>query len=235
MKRAPLALCLAASLLLVAGRGRAESPPPSFPAMAPLEQYLMADRAAEIALARSSAPPSVARNATVLVLGRDGYETAATGTNGFTCLVERSWTSAFDSVDFWNPQVRAPVCYNAAAVRSVLPYTLNRTRMVLQGVSKADMHARIVAAVAKHELVPPEVGAMSYMMAKDAYLGSEAKHWHPHVMFHIPTTDYATWGADLPGSPVLYDNGHVDNPEPQTVFMVLVAKYSDGTEAHAAH
>jgi hypothetical protein len=52
--------------------------------MVPLDQYLMG-RDAEIALARSAAPRSVAKDATVMVLGRDGYETAVEGTNGFVC------------------------------------------------------------------------------------------------------------------------------------------------------
>ena len=68
--------------------------------MAPVEQYLMADRAAEIALARSAAPDSIARDAEVLVLGRHGFETAVKGKNGFVCIVGRSWTSAADA-DFW--------------------------------------------------------------------------------------------------------------------------------------
>ena len=42
----------------------------------PADQYLMADRNAEIALARSAAPDSISRDAEVLVLGRHGYETA---------------------------------------------------------------------------------------------------------------------------------------------------------------
>jgi hypothetical protein len=201
----------------------------TFPVMAPLEQYLMADRSAEIALARSSAPEAISRDATVLVLGRNGYETAVAGKNGFTCLVERGWMSPFDSPDFWNPKLRGPVCYNPAAVRSILPYTLNRTKLVLAGLSKAEMHPRIVAAVAKGELPVPEIGAMSYMMSKDQYLSTDGGHWHPHLMFHLPKTDGATWGANLPGSPVLFDNQHTDGPEPETIFFVPVAKWSDGT------
>jgi hypothetical protein len=50
----------------------------------------MADRNAEIALARSAAPDAISRDAEVLVLGRNGYQTAVTGKNGFVCVVERS-------------------------------------------------------------------------------------------------------------------------------------------------
>ncbi len=38
------------------------------PGMAPIDQYLMADQSAEIALARSAAPESISRDAAVLFL-----------------------------------------------------------------------------------------------------------------------------------------------------------------------
>lgn len=46
-----------------------------YPTMAPLNQYLMADRSAEIALARSAAPKSISEHAEILVLGQHGYLT----------------------------------------------------------------------------------------------------------------------------------------------------------------
>jgi len=220
-----LVLCVLPSI-------KAEEAKAKYPAIAPLDQYLMADRSAEIALARSSAPEAISRDATVLVLGKNGYETAVEGKNGFTCLVERSWMCPFDQPDFWNPKLRGPVCYNPAAVRSILPYTLNRTKLVLAGVPKAQMHEDIVAAVAKGELPTPEPGAMSYMMAKDGYLGDSAGHWHPHLMFHIPKVDAATWGANLPGSPIVFNDEFTDVPEPEIIFLVPVGKWSDGTPAH---
>jgi hypothetical protein len=211
---------------------RAQEAKTPYPAMASIDQYLISDRSAEIALARSAAPAAISRDATVLVLGRNGYKTAITGKSGFTCLVERSWMSPFDSPDFWNPKIRGPVCYNPAAVRSILPYTLYRTKLALAATPKAQMHDSIVAAVAKGELPVPESGAMSYMMAKEGYLGDSAGHWHPHLMFHIPKTDGASWGANLPGSPVVFNDEFTDVPEPAIVFLVPVAKWSDGTAAH---
>src|ERR1700678_146642 len=86
-----------------------------YPKMAPVEQYLMADRSAEIALARSAAPESISRDAEVLVLGRHGFETAVKGKNGFGCLVERGWTAPSDDPNFWPPKLRGPLCLNAAA------------------------------------------------------------------------------------------------------------------------
>ena len=83
-----------------------------YPSMAPLDQYLIADRNAEIALAKSAAPTSVANDAEVMVLERQGYKTAVKGTNGFVCIVERSWTAGFGDPEFWNPKIRAPICFN---------------------------------------------------------------------------------------------------------------------------
>src|SRR5208282_941332 len=99
-----------------------------YPNMAPIEQYLM-DRDAEIALARTAAPDSVSRDAEVLILGRHGFESAATGKNGFVCVVERSWTSTADP-DFWNPKVRTPICYNAPGARSLLLRNKKRTEWI---------------------------------------------------------------------------------------------------------
>ena len=173
-----------------------------YPSMAPLDQYLMADRNAEIALSRSAAPPSISTDATVLVFEKSGYQTAVEGKNGFTCLVERAWMSPFDSPEFWNPKMRGPICYNPAAVRTILPYTINRTRLVLTGISKAQIRENITAAIAKNGLPMPEAGAMSYMLSKAGNLGDSVGNWRPHLMFHVPKTDDANWGADLAGSPV---------------------------------
>ena len=51
---------------------RAQETAASYPKMAPIDQYLIADRNAEIAMARSSAPPSISADAEVMVLGRRG-------------------------------------------------------------------------------------------------------------------------------------------------------------------
>jgi hypothetical protein len=226
---------LLALALAIATQAARSAPPEAYAQMAPLDQYLIGDHDAEIALARSAAPPALAADATVLVLGRHGYETAVPGRSGFTCLVERSWMSPFDHPEFWNPKIRGPVCYNAAASRSVLPYTLYRTKLVLMGTAKTAMLEQIRAAVAGKELSSPEIGAMSYMMSKHAYLSDAGHAWHSHLMFHVPRTKDASWGADLPGSPVIVDSDHTEVPEPQTIFMVAVADWSDGTAAPMHH
>jgi hypothetical protein len=226
------ALVLAA-LAGITARGLTGSLP--YEHMAPLGQYLMSDRQAEITLAQSAAPPSISRNATVLVLGPHGYETAEKGSNGFTCLVERSWMSPFSSKQFWNWNMRGPICYNPPASRTVLIYTLRRTDRVVSGQTKSQMLDGIRAAVASNALPTPEPGSMSYMLSKGGDLGDGVGPWTAHLMFYAPradgANDGASWGADLPGSPVLFDTDHRIVPEPETIFMVPVARWSDGSPA----
>ena len=213
-------------MLGAAWQAHAQDTKTPYPAMAPVDQYLIADPNAEIVLARSAAPESIARDAEVMVLGRHGYEIAAKGKNGFVCLVERSWTAPIDDPNFWNPKLRGPLCLNAAAARTYLPLTIKKTEWILAGQSKAQMFESLKTALDKKELPMQEPGAMCYMLSKQQYLGDSAARWHPHVMFFVPQTEDVAWGANLAGSPVLAN----DDPEDRlTIFMVPVGKWSDGT------
>jgi hypothetical protein len=218
-----------------AWQARAQDRQMPYPSMAPIEQYLMADRNAEIALARSAAPEAISRDATILVLGRHGYETAVEGKNGFVCAVERAWMGPFEgdfAVNFWNPKVRGPLCFNPPAARSVLPITYKRTEMILAGKSKAQIIDALKAAYENKELPPLEPGGMSYMLSKDQYLtDSGDHHWMAHLMFYTPLMDGAVWGADLPTSPVMLNPQFSGAPEPIDVFMVPAGRWSDGTAA----
>jgi hypothetical protein len=223
-----LLLVLGTAYQAVAQAATTPSTTTPYAKMAPVDQYLMADRAAEIALARSAAPESISHDAEVQVLGRHGFETAVKGTNGFVCIVGRSWTSAADA-DFWNPKVRVPACVNAAAARSYLLRLTKETEWGLAGRTQAQMTESITAAIAKKELPPMEPGAMCYMMSKEGYGGDSSPHWPSHLMFFYTDADLASWGANLPGSPVVGVNDPVEH---LTQFVVVVQRWSDGTEHH---
>jgi len=194
--------------------------------MAPIDQYLMPDRGAEIALARSAAPESVSRDAEVQLLGRHGFETAVKGKNGFVCIVGRGWTSAPVS-DYWNPKVRVPMCVNAAAARSYLLHIIKITDLALAGRTPTQVNEAIATVIEKKELPPMEPGAMCYMMSKEGYGGDSIPHWPSHLMFFFSDIDPAIWGANLPGSPVL---GIADHSEHLTQFVIPTQQWSDGTE-----
>jgi hypothetical protein len=216
-------------LLVVLGtahQAMAQDAATTYTKMAPVDQYLMADRDAEIALARSAAPESVSRSAEVQILRRHGFEPVVKGKNGFVCVVARGWTSAPDS-DFWSPKVRVPMCVNAAAARSYLLRITKITNLALAGRTQAQVNEAIAAAIARKELPPMESGAMCYMMSKEGYGGDSIPHWPPHLMFFFSDIDPAIWGANLPGSPVI---AVADPAEHLTQFVIPTQRWSDGTE-----
>lgn len=215
-----------AFVLSGAGPVVAQSAKTSYPNMAPVAQYMIASRDAEIALARSAAPESISGDAEVLVLGAHAYETAVKGKNGFVCMVLRSWTAGIDDPDFWNPKVRAPICFNAPAARTYVPFVIKKTEWILAGKSKAEMFESVKAGLDKGELPTQEIGAMCYMLSNDGYLGDPVQHWHPHVMFFLPQMKAEAWGAGLKGSPIL---AGLDPEDRLTVFLIPVGKWSDGT------
>lgn len=224
-KRVRMVLALAA-VAAAALQMRAQSSQTPYPKMAPLDQYLIANRNAEITLARSAAPESISDKAEVMVLGRNGYEVAVPGTNGFVCIVERSWNSPIGAPEFWNPKLRGPDCLNEAAAKSYLPIVLMRARLALAGDSEAQIDKAMQAAFNQKKMPPLEPGAMSYMLSKQGYLNDHALNWHPHLMFFVPLAMSKTWGANLAGSPVLASD---DVSDRLTIFMIPVARWSDGT------
>lgn len=196
-----------------------------YPSMAPIAQYRM-DRDAEIALARTAAPPSISRDAEILVLGQKNFETAVHGKNGFVCAVGRAFGGPLTNPEFWNPRNRSPICYNPAAARSLLPYALKQTGMALAGASKAQITDAIRTAVAKKELGAPEAGSMAYMMSKEAYLTDRGGHNLAHVMFELPRNGV------LPDDPDFFVSW---DPAPVIEFNVPVGHWSDGTPITAPH
>ncbi len=212
-------------LLSAARQAQPEDAKIKYQNMAPFAQYSM-ERNAEIAMARSAAPEAISGDAKILVLGAHGYETAAEGKNGFVCMVQRSWTAGLDDPEFWNPKIRAPICFNPPAARSDLPLVIMKTEWALAGQSTAQMSDSLKSAFGKKELTTPESGAMCYMMSKVQYLNDRDGHWHPHLMFFVPPTDAKDWGANLPGGPILAAS---DPQDRLTLFLIPVGKWSDGT------
>jgi hypothetical protein len=239
--RARTIVCGTLSLLAMLSMRQlqAEGVTTPYPRMAPLEQYLM-ERNAEIALARSAAPAAISRDATVLVLGRHGYETAVQGKNGFVCMVERGLVGTPDMTDFWNPKIRGADCLNPQAARSILPLAEIRTEMALAGRTQAQTMGRIRAALSSKEVPALAPGAMGYMMSKGSYLSDAGDHNGAHLMFFMPVADATTWGAGVSGSPVVSVSYwffsektrlELDGLPPIQIFAVMVGKWSDGTAA----
>ncbi|HUQ19265.1 MAG TPA: hypothetical protein VM099_06595 [Gemmatimonadaceae bacterium] len=211
-----------ALIVTYAASSVAQAPAKPYPNFAPLENYLEKTQANEIALARSAAPSSISTAADIFIFDSHGYHRAVTGKNGWTCMVQRSWNSTFDNPEFWNPKIRVPICFNAAAARSVLPVYLERTKWVL---AKRSLPA-VVAESKTHSVPDPERGSFAMMMSKHGYLADGVGPAGPHVMVFLANTPRAAWGADLPGSPV----GATPGDKPSiTVFYLPARTWSDGT------
>jgi hypothetical protein len=195
-----------------------------------LGPYLL-DRTEEIALARTSAPPHVSDSATILVLGRTGYEQAVRGTNGFTCLVQRGFDANANDPVFSNTKVRAPQCMNAPATRTVLAPMLERARWFIGGTDAKELEPRVARAYASGRFPPPATGAMAYMLSPKQYLIDADPHWMPHLMFYYDkATKGATLGAAGMTGPVI--DATAGTPDsPIRVLFIPVRRWSDGSAA----
>ena len=219
------------ALLGFCGLAHAQAPNP-YPSMAPVAQYLM-PRAAEIEMARSAAPASISAQAEVLVLTKSGYEVAARGSNGWTCMVGRMWVAGFDDPEFWNPKGRGAACLNPPAVKSVLPQYLARTKWALAGDTREEIAKKCEAAYADHKFSDPAPGSFAFMLSKESYLNDGVKGpWRPHVMPFVALDQVTTiWGASLPGSPILSPaTATFRRYEPVTI-VIPVDRWSDGSPA----
>lgn len=226
-------VCATFVIILAASAGAyAQTPANSaYPTMAPIEQYLMPSAADEIAMARSAAPPSISANAEVLVLTKTGYEVGAKGTNGWVCVVGRSWTAGFDDPEFWNPKGRGPGCLNPPAVQSVLPQYIARTKWAIAGDTLEQMAAKAKAAYASHEFTDPAPGSLALMLSKDAYVLGADGPWYPHVMPFVAYDQLATWAVGFEGSPILGPTPITFRPYEPVTLAIRVYRWSDGSPA----
>jgi hypothetical protein len=166
----------------------------------PLSEYLM-PQDAEVALARSAAPPSVADRATIKVLTKSGYEVAHQGDNGSVCLVMRAFSApTYTPARFrdivYDPTIHAPICFTAPAARMVLPYYELRTRLAIEGKGPDQITAGVQAAYVKGELPRRDAVSFAYMWSADQNLGSGIGHWHPHMMIFCPYYENQ-WSAEM--------------------------------------
>ena len=190
----------------------------------PLSAYLM-DRDAEIELARSAAPDNVAGRATVKILTASGYQVATQGDNGFVCMVMRGWgaptytPAAFRDL-VYDARLRAPICFDPVAARTVLPYQELRARLAMDGKGPDLIAQGVQAAYAKGEIPRMEAVAFAYMYSADMYLGPQAGHFHPHMMVYAPYYTNAMLGGN--GRDTLLPRISDDEGTPFAVIVIPV-------------
>jgi hypothetical protein len=166
---------------------------------APYGEYEM-PRAAEIALARSAAPERISSKATILALTPQGFQAASKGDNGFTCLVMRSWSAAPDPEASYYARLRAPICFDPIASRTVLPAEELRTRLGLKGTPPDEIAREVAAQYGDGKLPKMESVAFAYMWSASSDTGPGFGAWHPHMMVYAPYYENAALGGNPPGS-----------------------------------
>jgi len=186
----------------------------------PLSEYMMAPEA-EVALAKSAAPDKVSGRATIKVLTPSGYKVTAQGDNGFVCLVMRGWaaatsTKASDRDLVYYAKLRAPMCFDPVASRSVLPLQELQTKLGMEGKGSDQIAEAVQTAYAKGELPKMEPVAFGYMFSADSDLGPGFGAWHPHMMVFTPQYENSMLGGNEEGGalPFVSDGG--------TAFAVTV-------------
>jgi len=195
---------------------------PKYP---PLSEYMMAPEA-EVALARSAAPEKVSARATVKILTPSGYKVAAQGDNGLVCMVMRGWAAATSSTAqerelVYYAKLRAPICFDPVASRTVLPLQELQARLGMEGKGPDQITEAVQAAYAKGELPRMEPVAFGYMFSADQDLGPGFGAWHPHMMVYTPYYENSMLGGNEmdSGLPVVGDGG--------TPFAVTVIPVAD--------
>ena len=173
-------------------------------------------RAQEIALARSAAPPSVTTNARVLSFTDSGFVVVDSGSNGVTCIVNRSWPNSLE-----------PHCYDAEASVSILPMEMERTRLFHRGLHEAEVERAIGEGLATGRFRLPQRPAMSYMMSAGQQLisddGTPAGHWRPHVMVYFPYLTNAAMGFGK--TPDMLVGMVSEEGRPDASLMIVVAQF----------
>jgi hypothetical protein len=151
----------------------------------------------EMQLALSAAPPHLRDNATVHLLDpKTGYKLAQEGSNGITCIVERT---QWELADFRN-DIYVPLCYDAEGTKTYLKYIMDTAAMRAQGLGPAELKAEVEKRFRDKTYPVPAKPGLSYMIAPimrtlgppDFKVSTMAM---PHLMFYAPYLTNAEIGA----------------------------------------
>ena len=151
----------------------------------------------ETRYALSALPPAIRDRATVYLLDpKTSYHRSRQGTNGLTCLVERT---VWEMADFRN-DIYIPLCYDAAGTKAHLKVIIDAAALRAQGVSPKAMKSEIERRYANKTYSAPQRSGLSYMVAPVMRaLGPPDLKVHtmtmPHLMFYAPNVTNEDIGA----------------------------------------
>jgi hypothetical protein len=185
-------------------------------------------RERQIELALSAAPTEVSGKATVYILGAKGYEKVREGTNGFSCLIERSFKETM--------QVSAaPACFDAEGSRTLAQTILRREELRAEGKPEAEIKDDIAEGFKDGRFKVPGPGFL-YMMSNENYFyDSDAKQWGvvpPHLMFYAPYKTAKDLGYEAI-SPTMVP--YLTYPGPEGLIVVMAKKPAQDSSSGDSH
>ena len=146
-------------------------------------------RAQEVALAESAGPAHIVKDAAIYALEESGYVLVRKGTNGFSCLVLRSF-----------PGSQEPECYDPEGTATILPRRIDESRYRAEGLSREEVAAKMAEGFASGKYRAPQRSGIVYMLSCQNYVpiddtGSRIIHYQPHFMFYAPYLNDADIGG----------------------------------------
>jgi hypothetical protein len=151
-------------------------------------------------------------------------------------MVMRGWAApTYTPTQFRNlvydATVRAPICFDPAASRTVMPYYELRSKLGMEGKTPDQIAESVQAAYVTGKLPKRESVSFAYMWSADQSLGPGIGAWHPHMMIFAPYYENSMLGGNEFGHalPQVSD----DAGTPFTVVVIPV-DHSLAIRAHAA-
>ena len=191
-------------------------------------------REQEVELAVSAAPEHLRKAATVYVFGKQGYEKVRSGTNGFTCLVNRDGAQSGDNT-------LRPTCWDMEGSNTIVPVMLRVGELLAQGKVAADIKSDIDAGFSDGRFHEPRKTGIAYMLSGDikqfdVKTGKVVlREFPPHYMIYAPGVTNADIGMtregykinpSLPGVYAGYSGGS------HTAYIIVLAIESKGQMVH---
>ena len=187
-------------------------------------------RERQIELALSAAPTEVSSKAAVYILGPKGYEKVREGTNGFSCLIERSFKGTTQTSS-------APACFDAEGSGSIMVAYLRREELRAEGKSEEEVKEDIAQGYKDGRFKVPGPGFL-YMMSNENFVynnvSGKSGFVAPHLMFYAPNKTANDVGYDsVSPTMVPYLTGSGIGPE--SLLVVAAEKPSQGDSAGESH
>jgi hypothetical protein len=196
----------------------------------PTQSQLLLPREQEIELALKAGPIHLRSEATVYTFGKNGYEKARTGTNGFNCMINR------DGIQNGNNAL-LPTCWDPEGSRTILPVMLRVGELLAQQKSAAEIKRDIDEGFGQGRFHSPAKAGIAYMLAGDVKFDPKTGKlsdtvFPPHYMLYAPGVTNADIGmskeATTPGLPFVY-SGYSGGTK--TAYIIVMA----GESGHAMH